>query len=94
MSVVRFLFRLLLGLFAIVGGVVVILAVGSAVAWRYFPTVEHRVPNEVVLTLDLADGITERGAAGPLAWTSSLDGPRLTGSNLPTPDEVSAGGEP
>jgi len=70
MSVVRFLFRILLGLFAIVGGVVVILAVGSAVAWRYFPTVEHRVPNEVVLTLDLADGITERGASGPLAWTS------------------------
>jgi len=70
MTVARFLLRIIFGLFAIVGGVVVILAVGSAIAWRYFPTVEHRVPNEVVLTLDLADGITERGPAGPLAWTS------------------------
>jgi hypothetical protein len=25
--------------------------------------------------------------AGPLAWTPSLDGPRLTGSYLPNPDE-------
>ena len=25
--------------------------------------------------------------AGPLAWTPSLDGPRLTGRHLPSPDE-------
>jgi hypothetical protein len=25
--------------------------------------------------------------AGPLAWTPSLDGPRLTGRHLPGPDE-------
>src|SRR5262245_6816728 len=70
MSVVRFIFRIILGLFSIVCYVDVILTGGSAVAWRYFPTVDHRVPNQVVLTLDLADGITERGPAGPLAWTS------------------------
>jgi hypothetical protein len=32
--------------------------------------------------------------AGPLAWTSSLDGPRLTGSYLPTPADASANGGP
>jgi hypothetical protein len=32
--------------------------------------------------------------AGPLAWTSSLDGPRLTGSYLPTPSDASASGGP
>jgi hypothetical protein len=26
--------------------------------------------------------------AGPLAWTPSLDGPRLTGSHLPSPDDA------
>jgi hypothetical protein len=25
--------------------------------------------------------------AGPMAWTPSLDGPRLTGRHLPSPDE-------
>jgi hypothetical protein len=29
--------------------------------------------------------------AGPLAWVSSLDGARLTGSHLPRPDDASAG---
>jgi hypothetical protein len=28
--------------------------------------------------------------AGPLAWTPSLDGPRLTGRHLPGPDETQA----
>ena len=27
--------------------------------------------------------------AGPLAWTPSLDGPRLTGRHLPIPDDTS-----
>jgi len=27
---------------------------------------------------------------GPLAWTPSLDRPRLTGSHLPLPDDASA----
>jgi hypothetical protein len=38
--------------------------------------------------------VERTGRAGPLAWAPSLDGPRLTGSNLPTPDEASAGDEP
>ncbi len=28
--------------------------------------------------------------AGPLTWTPSLDGPRLTGHHLPSPDEPPA----
>jgi hypothetical protein len=28
--------------------------------------------------------------AGPLTWTPSLDGPRLTGRHLPSPDEPQA----
>jgi hypothetical protein len=32
--------------------------------------------------------------AGPLAWTPSLDGPRLTGRQLPSPDEPQAACRP
>ena len=31
---------------------------------------------------------------GPLVWTPSLDGPRLTGSHLPVPGDTSAGNTP
>ena len=31
---------------------------------------------------------------GPLAWTPSLDGSRLTGSHLPIPGDASTGGTP
>lgn len=31
---------------------------------------------------------------GPLAWTPSLDGPRLTGSHLPIPGDTSARNTP
>jgi hypothetical protein len=34
------------------------------------------------------------GRAGPLAWTPSLDGPRLTGRHLPSPDESQAARRP
>jgi hypothetical protein len=32
--------------------------------------------------------------AGPLAWEPSLEGPRLTGSHLPAPDQTGAGNRP
>jgi hypothetical protein len=32
--------------------------------------------------------------AGPLAWQASLDGPRLIGSTLPTPNDASSCGTP
>ena len=31
---------------------------------------------------------------GPLAWTPSLDGRRLTGSHLPVPGDVGTGNTP
>jgi hypothetical protein len=34
------------------------------------------------------------GRAGPLAWTPSLDGPRLTGRHLPSPGEPQAARRP
>jgi hypothetical protein len=32
--------------------------------------------------------------AGPLAWTPSLEGPRLTGRHLPSPGEIHAARRP
>ena len=52
------------------GAVVVLFILGSAIALRFFPEAQHPVPESAVLTLDLADGISERGASGPLAWAS------------------------
>ncbi len=36
----------------------------------------------------------EQDRAGPLAWTPSLDGPRLTSRQLPSPDEPQAACRP
>lgn len=68
MSVFRFIRRILFGLFAVVGGFVVLAFAAALVVSRFFPGVEHPVPDRAVLTLDLADGISEQGAPGPLAW--------------------------
>jgi protease-4 len=70
MSVLRFIRRLIVGLFAIIGAFVVLVIVVSAVTVAFFPGVRHEVPDNAVLTLDLADGISERGPTGPLAWAS------------------------
>lgn len=70
MSVLRFIRRLVVGLFAIVGAIVVLIIAVSAITLTFFPGARHPVPDSAVLTLDLADGISERGATGPLAWAS------------------------
>ena len=70
MNVLRFIRRIIYALCAIVGAVVVLFILGSAIALRFFPEAKHPVPESAVLTLDLADGISERGASGPLAWAS------------------------
>ncbi len=70
MSVLRFIRRVIYGLCAIVGAVVVLIIAVSAITLRFFPEAKHPVPDSAVLTLDLADGISERGATGPLAWVS------------------------
>ncbi len=70
MSVLRFLRRLVWGLFAIVGAAVVLIIAVSAIIVAFFPAARQDVPDSAVLTLDLADGVSERGATGPLAWAS------------------------
>ncbi|HUL07158.1 MAG TPA: signal peptide peptidase SppA [Candidatus Acidoferrum sp.] len=70
MSVMRFIRRLIYGLCAIVGAVVVLVAVVSLITVWFFPEARHPVPDRAVLTLDLADGLSERGPSGPLAWAS------------------------
>jgi protease IV len=70
MSVFRFIRRLVWGLFAIVGAFVVLIVAVSLVTVAFIPSGRHQVPDSAVLTLNLADGITERGLTGPLAWAS------------------------
>jgi protease-4 len=70
MSVLRFIRRLVWGLFAIVGAFVVLIVAVSLIAAAFFPGARHEVPDSAVLTLNLADGITERGPIGPLAWAT------------------------
>ncbi len=70
MNVLRFIRRVIIGLCAVVGAVVVLFIAVSAIALKFFPEAKHPVPESAVLTLDLADGISERGASGPLAWAS------------------------
>ena len=70
MNVLRFIRRVIYGLCAIVGAVVVLIIAISAITLKFFPEAKHPVPESAVLTLDLADGLSERGATGPLAWAS------------------------
>jgi len=70
MNVLRFIRRVIYGLCAVIGAVVVLIIAVSAITLRFFPEAKHPVPESAVLTLDLADGISERGATGPLAWAS------------------------
>src|SRR5262245_66535483 len=70
MNVLRLIRRAIFGLLAIVGAVVVLIILVSAIALRFFPEAKHPVPGSAVLTLDLAEGISERGKTGPLAWAS------------------------
>ncbi len=75
MRVLRFLRRILFGLFAVVGAVVVVGTIVMAVlAWRYLPGFEPpAVPDRAVLTLNLADGIVETLPDNPLARASFGD---------------------
>jgi protease-4 len=70
MSVLRFIRRFVWGLFAIVGAFVVLVVAVAFITIAFFPSARHEVPDSAVLTLNLADGISERGPTGPLAWAS------------------------
>jgi protease-4 len=56
---VRFVRRLLVGLLATIGAIVVLLAVaGGVVAWRYFPE-PRGLPERILLTADWRDNLSE-----------------------------------
>ena len=74
MNVLRFIRRVIFGLCAVVGAIVVLFIVVSAITLRFFPEAQHPVPESAVLTLDLADGISERALFvidkdGVIAWS-------------------------
>ncbi|HET6223121.1 MAG TPA: peptidase S46, partial [Dongiaceae bacterium] len=80
MGIMRFVRKLFIGLLALIGAVAVLSILAGLFFTRYLAEVEEPVPAQVVLTLDLADGVTERGPEGPLAWTGL--GRALTMRNL------------
>jgi protease-4 len=67
MNVLRFLFGVLCG---IVVAFVLLVVLVFVIAPRMMQEAKRPVPDSAVLTLDFADGISERGASGPLAWAS------------------------
>jgi protease-4 len=69
MGIMRFVRKLFIGLLALIGAVAVLSILAGLFFTRYIAEVEEPVPAQAVLTLDLADGVTERGPEGPLAWT-------------------------
>lgn len=73
MRALRILFRIVVGLFAVLGVATLLVAVALGVAWQRLEEwrgVEAEVPKSVVLTLDLADGVSEAAPSGPLARAS------------------------
>jgi protease IV len=69
MGIMRFVRKLFIGLLALVGAVAVLSILAGLFFTRYIAEVEEPVPDQTVLTLDLADGLMERAPEGPLAWT-------------------------
>ena len=67
MNVLRFFFGVLCGIVATIALLIILIFAGAP---RLFQEAKRPVPASVVLTLDLADGLSERGATGPLAWAS------------------------
>ncbi len=68
----------------------------AAAAWRTVRRTAaalRAINDEQVLMWELfwQSSRVPTGRTGPLAWVASLDGPRLTGSNLPIPHVASAG---
>lgn len=68
--------RLLVGLLATIGGLVVVLAIaGGLAAWLLWPAGPPQLPDQMVLTLDLREGLDEVPASDPL---SALEPPQAT----------------
>ena len=60
--------RFLIGLLATIGGLVVLLALAGGIAgWLFWPPGPPPLPERIVLTLDLRDGVDEVPATDPLS---------------------------
>jgi protease IV len=71
MILFRYLGRLLVLLLAFVGALAVLAIVAGAFFWQFFlPDGEREVPQQAVLTLDLANGLIETRPRSPLAWAA------------------------
>ncbi|WP_119458916.1 signal peptide peptidase SppA [Rhodospirillaceae bacterium SYSU D60014] len=74
MILFRYLGRLLVLLLAFVGALAVLAIVAGAFFWQLFlPDGEREVPQQAVLTLDLANGLIETRPRSPLAWAALDD---------------------
>jgi protease IV len=72
MRALRILFRILVGVLAVVGLVTLLLTIGlGAVGWRFAAGEEPEVPSEAVLVLDLRHGVVERA---PSSFFGEFDG--------------------
>lgn len=73
MRVLRILFRVAIGILAVVGLLTLLLAAGiGALGWRVATGKARGVPSEAVLVLDLRHGVAERP---PVSFFGELDGP-------------------
>jgi protease-4 len=66
MRALRFFFRLLFIVFAVLGGSMVLFALTVYIGWRLLPTYGKSVPDKTLLTLDIGDGVVEREPGNPL----------------------------
>lgn len=73
MRVLRILFRVAIGILAVIGLLTLLLAAGiGALGWRVATGGAKGVPSEAVLVLDLRHGVAERP---PVSFFGELDGP-------------------
>ncbi len=70
MFIVRFIGRIVVGLFAIVGGLTVLALLAAFIVWRLLPAIESGVPDNAVLVLNLGDGLVETEPQNPLVRAS------------------------
>ena len=63
MRVLRFFFKLLFVVLAVLGGTMVLLALTAFIGWRLLPSYGKSVPDRTLLAFDLADGVIEREPA-------------------------------
>ncbi|HXV22734.1 MAG TPA: signal peptide peptidase SppA [Alphaproteobacteria bacterium] len=72
MRFIRILFRILVGVLAVIGLATLLLAVGvGTIGWRLATGEQREVPSEAVLALDLRHGVVERV---PTSFFGELDG--------------------